>query len=175
MYIALQVSKSQVRPLSSAPFSVSMSETARTDPRSRPHGSRRSDGDDPISQVSSPSCFRLFFLILFSLFFCFYSVYISGHTVHFNSSDSSAGLLFQHIPPAGPFLFESCTHEVKANRHKMKFIALVLSVCASMAAAGVVTTPIKPNQVVEKGSDDCFFGVTTPQGCGYVFLFAVLV
>jgi hypothetical protein len=48
----------------------------------------------------------------------------------------------------------------------MKFTGLLLSLCASLAAAGVVITPIKPDQVVEKGSDDCFFGVTTPQGCG---------
>lgn len=51
----------------------------------------------------------------------------------------------------------------------MKFAALLLSLCASLAAAGVVITPIKPEQVVQKSSDDCFFGVTTPQGCGYVW------
>jgi hypothetical protein len=56
----------------------------------------------------------------------------------------------------------------------MKYTALVLSLCVSLAAAGVVITPIKPDQVVEKSSGDCFFGVTTPQGCGYVrFLPAV--
>jgi hypothetical protein len=50
----------------------------------------------------------------------------------------------------------------------MKFTALLLSLCVSLAAAGVVIVPITPDQVVQKGSDDCFFGVTTPQGCGYV-------
>lgn len=58
---------------------------------------------------------------------------------------------------------------------KMKFTALVLSLCASLAAAGVVITPIRPEQVVEKSSDDCFFGVTTPQGCGYVWQFSLFV
>jgi len=48
----------------------------------------------------------------------------------------------------------------------MKFTALLLSLFASLAAAGVVIVPITPEQVVEKTSDDCFFGVTTPQGCG---------
>ncbi|OIW31336.1 hypothetical protein CONLIGDRAFT_631264 [Coniochaeta ligniaria NRRL 30616] len=48
----------------------------------------------------------------------------------------------------------------------MKFSALVFSLCVSLAAAGVVITPIRPDQVVEKSSDDCFFGVTTPSGCG---------
>ena len=46
--------------------------------------------------------------------------------------------------------------------------AAVLSLCISLVGAGVVITPIKPEQVVPKASDDCFFGVTTPQGCGYV-------
>jgi hypothetical protein len=46
--------------------------------------------------------------------------------------------------------------------------AAALSLFVSLASAGVVRTPIRPNQVVEKTGDDCFFGVVTPQGCGYV-------
>ncbi|KAK7962181.1 uncharacterized protein PG986_003006 [Apiospora aurea] len=34
-----------------------------------------------------------------------------------------------------------------------------------LASAGVVITPILQDQVVPKVADDCFFGVTTPQGC----------
>ncbi|EGZ77449.1 hypothetical protein NEUTE2DRAFT_100371 [Neurospora tetrasperma FGSC 2509] len=52
----------------------------------------------------------------------------------------------------------------------MKPVALVaalLSLCASLVSAGVVITPIKPEQVVPKNAGDCFFGVTTPLGCGY--------
>ncbi|KAB5517292.1 hypothetical protein GE09DRAFT_1230917 [Coniochaeta sp. 2T2.1] len=48
----------------------------------------------------------------------------------------------------------------------MQFNLLLLPLCAALAAAGVVTVPIRPEQVVEKSSDDCFFGVTTPLGCG---------
>jgi hypothetical protein len=50
---------------------------------------------------------------------------------------------------------------------KMKFFA-VLALCASIASAGVVITPIRANQVVPKTNDDCAFGVVTPHGCGYV-------
>ncbi|KAK4240140.1 hypothetical protein C8A03DRAFT_31795 [Achaetomium macrosporum] len=46
------------------------------------------------------------------------------------------------------------------------FAAAVLSLCVSLASAGVVITPIKADQVVPKNDGDCFFGVTTPQGCG---------
>lgn len=42
----------------------------------------------------------------------------------------------------------------------------VLSLCASLASAGVVTIPIKQEQVVDKTDGDCFFGVVTPMGCG---------
>lgn len=48
------------------------------------------------------------------------------------------------------------------------FAAATLSLCLSLVSAGVVRTPIRPDQVVPKTGDDCFFGVTTPQGCGYV-------
>ncbi|KAH6854997.1 hypothetical protein B0I37DRAFT_44926 [Chaetomium sp. MPI-CAGE-AT-0009] len=44
--------------------------------------------------------------------------------------------------------------------------AAALSLCLSLASAGVVRTPIRPDQVVPKTGDDCFFGVVTPQGCG---------
>lgn len=45
-------------------------------------------------------------------------------------------------------------------------VAAVLSLFVSLASAGMVITPIKSDQVVPKDSGDCFFGVTTPQGCG---------
>ncbi|KAK4660193.1 Secreted virulence factor mc69 [Podospora pseudocomata] len=48
----------------------------------------------------------------------------------------------------------------------MKFIAVVMSLCVSLASAGVVIIPIKPEQVVPKASEDCYFGVVTPMGCG---------
>lgn len=48
----------------------------------------------------------------------------------------------------------------------MKAVAVLVALCASLVSAGVVITPITENQVVPKAADDCFFGVTTPQGCG---------
>jgi len=48
----------------------------------------------------------------------------------------------------------------------MKFISLITATLISLASAGVVITPIRADQVVTKNSDDCYFGVTTPQGCG---------
>jgi hypothetical protein len=53
----------------------------------------------------------------------------------------------------------------------MKTISLataLLAACVSLASAGVVITPVRADQVVPKSSEDCFFGVTTPQGCAYV-------
>ena len=50
----------------------------------------------------------------------------------------------------------------------MKFAAattIVFSLCVSLASAGIVSIPVRPEQVVPKDSGDCFFGVTTPQGC----------
>lgn len=44
--------------------------------------------------------------------------------------------------------------------------AAALSLCVSLASAGVVTIPIKPDQVVPKNAGDCAFGVVTPLGCG---------
>lgn len=45
-------------------------------------------------------------------------------------------------------------------------ITLLLAAAASLASAGIVITPIEANQIVDKVSGDCFFGVVTPQGCG---------
>ncbi|EFX05010.1 hypothetical protein CMQ_5272 [Grosmannia clavigera kw1407] len=42
----------------------------------------------------------------------------------------------------------------------------IVAVVVSTVLAGVVITPIFADQVVEKASNDCFFGVTTPSGCG---------
>ncbi|TDZ46904.1 hypothetical protein CTRI78_v008832 [Colletotrichum trifolii] len=51
----------------------------------------------------------------------------------------------------------------------MKFtLALLTTLCASLASAGVVITPVRPNQVIPANSGDCFFGVVTPQGCASV-------
>ncbi|KXX74356.1 hypothetical protein MMYC01_208373 [Madurella mycetomatis] len=44
--------------------------------------------------------------------------------------------------------------------------ATLLSLCVSLATAGVVSIPITQDQVVDKTDGDCFFGVVTPQGCG---------
>ncbi|KAK1977056.1 hypothetical protein LZ30DRAFT_785165 [Colletotrichum cereale] len=47
-------------------------------------------------------------------------------------------------------------------------LALLATLCASLASAGVVITPVRQNQVVpaaQKVAGDCFFGVVTPQGC----------
>ncbi|KAI0119544.1 hypothetical protein F4814DRAFT_447361 [Daldinia grandis] len=43
---------------------------------------------------------------------------------------------------------------------------LLAALCATLASAGVVITPIHQNQIVPKASNDCFFGQTTPFGCG---------
>ncbi|KAI3327072.1 hypothetical protein HD806DRAFT_382397 [Xylariaceae sp. AK1471] len=48
----------------------------------------------------------------------------------------------------------------------MKTITLLVALCASLASAGVVITPITPDQVVPNIDGDCYFGVSTPQGCG---------
>lgn len=48
----------------------------------------------------------------------------------------------------------------------MKFSLLAFVVAAATTvSAGVVITPVFADQVVPKDSGDCFFGVTTPQGC----------
>lgn len=46
--------------------------------------------------------------------------------------------------------------------------AALFALCASLVSAGVVIVPIRADQVVPKSPGDCFFGVTTPQGCGCV-------
>jgi hypothetical protein len=48
----------------------------------------------------------------------------------------------------------------------MKTTTLLIFLGASIASAGVVITPITPDQVVPKVAGDCYFGVSTPQGCG---------
>ncbi|PQK15333.1 hypothetical protein BB8028_0005g08470 [Beauveria bassiana] len=37
---------------------------------------------------------------------------------------------------------------------------------ASLASAGIVITPIRDDQIVQRNAGDCFYGVVTPQGCG---------
>ena len=49
---------------------------------------------------------------------------------------------------------------------KIWFVAAALSATASLAAAGVVITPILADMIVPRVAGDCFFGVVTPQGCG---------
>lgn len=51
---------------------------------------------------------------------------------------------------------------------KVSFVTTILAaVCggASLASAGVVITPVFADQVVQKASNDCAFGVVTPIGC----------
>lgn len=63
----------------------------------------------------------------------------------------------------------SYTYPHPKSSTKMKPAALAaaaLSLCVSLASAGVVTIPIKPDQVVPKNAGDCAFGVVTPLGCG---------
>lgn len=47
----------------------------------------------------------------------------------------------------------------------MKLTTLLVALCASLASAGVVITPVFADQVVPKKGDDCALGVTTPSGC----------
>lgn len=51
------------------------------------------------------------------------------------------------------------------------FSTLLLALTGQLASAGVVITKISQDQIVDREAGDCFFGVVTPQGCGYVFLF----
>ncbi|KAI0007401.1 hypothetical protein F4779DRAFT_619646 [Xylariaceae sp. FL0662B] len=51
---------------------------------------------------------------------------------------------------------------------KTTFATTLLAFCASLVSAGVVITPIFSNQIVPKGSGDCFYGEITPFGCGAV-------
>lgn len=52
---------------------------------------------------------------------------------------------------------------------KTTLFVTLLSATASLVSAGIVVTPVFFNQIVEKLSGDCPFGVVTPQGCAYVF------
>ncbi|KPM38787.1 hypothetical protein AK830_g7763 [Neonectria ditissima] len=49
---------------------------------------------------------------------------------------------------------------------KSTILFAVLSTAISYVSAGIVITPIFGNQVVEKSTGDCPYGVITPQGCG---------
>ncbi|KAI0018093.1 hypothetical protein F4780DRAFT_781656 [Xylariomycetidae sp. FL0641] len=49
---------------------------------------------------------------------------------------------------------------------KVAVSATLLALCASIASAGVVTTPIFIDQLVDSLAGDCFGGVSTPNGCG---------
>ncbi|EEY15898.1 hypothetical protein VDBG_02007 [Verticillium alfalfae VaMs.102] len=44
-------------------------------------------------------------------------------------------------------------------------VAALLATAASLASGAVVITPVTQNQVVDRVSGDCYFGVATPQGC----------
>jgi hypothetical protein len=44
--------------------------------------------------------------------------------------------------------------------------SILIAVLASIVDAGIVITPIDGDQVVDSVAGDCFFGVSTPQGCG---------
>ncbi|KAG8671355.1 hypothetical protein FPOAC2_04692 [Fusarium poae] len=48
---------------------------------------------------------------------------------------------------------------------KTTFFVALLSAAASIVSAGIVVTPVFFDQIVEKISGDCPFGVVTPQGC----------
>lgn len=48
------------------------------------------------------------------------------------------------------------------------FAAAVLAFFTSFVSAGIVIVPINGDQVVDKAPGDCFYGVVTPQGCGWV-------
>ncbi|KAI1181137.1 hypothetical protein F4777DRAFT_3642 [Nemania sp. FL0916] len=49
----------------------------------------------------------------------------------------------------------------------MRVTTFLVALCASLASAGVVITPIAQDQVVPKVEGDCYFGVVTPAGCGH--------
>lgn len=51
------------------------------------------------------------------------------------------------------------------NDRNMKVAAFLIALCASLASAAVVKTPVFDNQIVPNQGDDCALGVTTPQGC----------
>ncbi|KAI0405604.1 hypothetical protein F4802DRAFT_597156 [Xylaria palmicola] len=43
---------------------------------------------------------------------------------------------------------------------------VVAALCAALGSAGVVIAPIARDQVVPRVEGDCYFGVSTPTGCG---------
>ncbi|KAI1362637.1 hypothetical protein F5Y08DRAFT_341475 [Xylaria arbuscula] len=47
----------------------------------------------------------------------------------------------------------------------MKTSMLLVALCASLASAGIVRTPVFQDQVVDRVEGDCFYGVATPNGC----------
>ncbi|KAI1766288.1 hypothetical protein GGR53DRAFT_218397 [Hypoxylon sp. FL1150] len=49
---------------------------------------------------------------------------------------------------------------------KTAFATTLLAALATLASAGVVITPIHLDQVVDSVAGDCFFGKSTPGGCG---------
>lgn len=55
------------------------------------------------------------------------------------------------------------------------FSTLLLALTGQLASAGVVITKISQDQIVDREAGDCFFGVVTPQGCGYVFSVLLLI
>ena len=80
---------------------------------------------------------------------------------------SSSFSLFFSRPPIAP-RHDQLIKIQDTALHTMKLQLFTTWLCAitSCAGAGIVITPIKDNQIVEKASGDCFFGVVTPQGCG---------
>jgi hypothetical protein len=51
---------------------------------------------------------------------------------------------------------------------KVFAVALALVGALPLIQAGILIVPVVREMVVEARDGDCFFGVTTPQGCGYV-------
>jgi hypothetical protein len=47
-----------------------------------------------------------------------------------------------------------------------KYLAVAVLAMCSLSEGGLVVTPIDTDQVVGSLDGDCFFGVSTPQGCG---------
>jgi hypothetical protein len=54
---------------------------------------------------------------------------------------------------------------------KVFAVALALVSALPLIQAGILIVPVVREMVVEARDGDCFFGVTTPQGCGYVYGF----
>lgn len=54
---------------------------------------------------------------------------------------------------------------ITSTNRNMKVAAFLVALCASLATAAVVKTPVFDDQIVPNQGDDCALGVTTPQGC----------